>query len=70
MDKGRLTCDQVLILVDVEPDATQTVGGAGVDVLHVLDLVKSSVHLWDAGIEDVIASGEADETEPERVCRL
>lgn len=45
-----LTCDQVLVLVDVKLDATQTLGGVGVDVLHVLDLVEAFVHLKHGGM--------------------
>lgn len=44
---GRLTCDQVLVLVDVKLHTTQTLWGICVDVLHVLDFVKSFVHLQD-----------------------
>lgn len=44
---SRPTCDQVLVLVDVELDAAQALGGVCVDVLHVLDFVESFVHLKD-----------------------
>lgn len=42
-----LTCDQVLVLVDVELHATGTLWGAGVNVLHVLHFVEAFVHLKD-----------------------
>lgn len=42
-----LTCDQVLVLVDVELHAAQALRGVCVDVLHVLNLVESFVHLQD-----------------------
>lgn len=42
-----LTCDQVLVLVDVELDAAQTLGGVCVDVLHMLNFVEAFVHLQD-----------------------
>lgn len=38
-------CDQVLVLVDVELDSTQTLRGICVDVLNVLHFVESFVHL-------------------------
>lgn len=44
---AQLTCDQVLVLVDVKLHSAQTLRGVCVDVLHVLDLFKSFVHLQD-----------------------
>lgn len=41
------TCDQVLVLVDVELHAAQTLGGVCVDVLHMLNFVEAFVHLQD-----------------------
>lgn len=41
------TCDQVLVLVDVKLDATRALGGARVNVLHMLDFVEAFVHLED-----------------------
>lgn len=42
-----LTGDQVLVLVDVELHAAQTLGGVCVDVLHMLNFVEAFVHLQD-----------------------
>lgn len=42
-----LTCDQVLVLVDVELHAAQTLRGVRVDVLHMLNFLESFVHLQD-----------------------
>lgn len=42
-----LTCDQVLVLVDVELHAAQTLRGVCVDVLHMLNFVEAFVHLQD-----------------------
>lgn len=41
----QLTCDQVLVLVDLKLDAAQALGGVRVDVLHVLNFLESFVHL-------------------------
>lgn len=42
-----LTGDQVLVLVDVELHAAQTLRGVCVDVLHMLNFVEAFVHLQD-----------------------
>lgn len=42
-----LTCDQVLVLVDVELHTAQALGGVCVDVLHMLNFVEALVHLQD-----------------------
>lgn len=42
-----LTCDQVLVLVDVELHTAQALGGVCVDVLHMLNFVEAFVHLQD-----------------------
>lgn len=39
------SCDEILILVDVKLDSTQTLGGVCVNVLHVLHLLEAFVHL-------------------------
>lgn len=44
-----LTCDQVLVLVDIKLDAAQTLRGIRVYVLHMMDLFKPFVHLKDIG---------------------
>lgn len=43
------TCNQVLVLVDVELDSAQTLRGVRVDVLHMMDLFEPFVHLKDNG---------------------
>lgn len=42
---GDLTCDQVLVFVDVKLDSTHTLRVMCVDVLHVLDFIKALIHL-------------------------
>lgn len=44
-----LTCDQVLVLVDIKLDAAQTLRGIRVYVLHMMDLFEPFVHLKDIG---------------------
>lgn len=48
-----LTCDQILVLVDVELHAAQTLGGVCVDVLHMLNFLEAFVHLQDTRNESV-----------------
>lgn len=40
-----VTCQQVLVLVDLQLNATETFGSFRVDVLHVGHLGEASVHL-------------------------
>lgn len=40
-----LTCDQVLVLVDIKLDAAQTLRSIRVYVLHMMDLFEPFVHL-------------------------
>lgn len=42
-----LTCDQVLVLVDIKLDAAQTLWSIRVYVLHMMDLFEPFVHLKD-----------------------
>lgn len=44
-----ITCQQVLVLVDLQLNATETFGSFRVDVLHVGHLGEASVHLWAEG---------------------
>lgn len=47
--KLAVTCQQVLVLVDLQLHATETLGSFRVDVLHVGHLCETSVHLWAGG---------------------
>lgn len=40
-----LTCDQVLVLVDIKLDAAQTLRSIRVYVLHMMDFFEPFVHL-------------------------
>lgn len=44
-----LTCQQVLVFVDLKLKATEAFRGFRVDVLHVGHLTEASVHLWAKG---------------------
>lgn len=44
-----VTCQQVLVLVDLQLNATETFGRFRVDVLHVGHLAEPAVHLWAGG---------------------
>lgn len=50
MPELAITCQQVLVLVDLKLKATETFRSFCVDVLHMGHLGESSVHLWAEGM--------------------